>query len=66
LHATYEGLLYSGFHGEPVFGPSQKVQMNYVADIKKQHLQGQSQLRSIAHIYKETKPQNRLNKGLCN
>ena len=42
--------------------------MSYVADVKKQHLQGQSQLRSIAHIYTVTKPKNRLNinKGRCN
>jgi len=42
--------------------------MSYVADVKKQYLQGQSQLRSIAHIYTVTKPQNRLNinKDRCN
>jgi hypothetical protein len=42
--------------------------MSYVADVEKQHLQGQSLLRSIAHMYTVTKPQNKLNinKGQCN
>jgi hypothetical protein len=36
------------------FGPSQKVQMSSVADGKEQHIQCQSQLRSIVHIYTTT------------
>jgi hypothetical protein len=50
------------------YGSSQKVQMSYVANGKEQHLQGRSQLRSIAHITQGQNPKIVLNmdKGQCN